>query len=147
MSYISLIDGHMDEPRLTDVIKALKLCKIPTGKKCCEKCPYFSNKGMCTTYMLSDALNTINNLTDQNEQLKYELKTMSEEVKSHKAEIERLKPFEKKVLESVTINLEENLRLTNENRDLKEVIESMMNEQLKIAFETRKEIERLKEFE
>ena len=42
-----------------------------------------------------------------------------------KAEIERLKPFEKKVLKPVVANLGENLRLEKENKELKAEIERL----------------------
>ena len=59
---------------------------------------------------------------------------------NQQAEIERLKPFEKKVLEPMIVNLRENLELEKENSNLKEIIETMTNDQIRFGFEAKNKI-------
>lgn len=75
---VSLIDGHIDDDVLTDeqIIKALEHCSADDSW--CNDCPY---ENICTdTFITKFALDLINRL---------------------KAEIERLKDFEKNVYEVV----------------------------------------------
>lgn len=59
-------------------------------------------------------------------------------INRQQAEIERLKLFEKKVIEPVVANLEENLRLENENNELKTQIERLRAKNKKLLQKLRK---------
>ena len=58
MSNVSLVDGHIDEPKMTDeeIIKALECC----SKKECYKCPNYSEGIECGEALLILALDLIN---------------------------------------------------------------------------------------
>ena len=60
MSNVSLVDGHIDEPKMTDeeIIKALECC----SKKECNKCPNYSEDIECGEALLILALDLINRL-------------------------------------------------------------------------------------
>ena len=69
MANVSLIDGHIDEPRMTDeqIIKALDCCSNRSTK--CIVCPYFEK-----TYCVDrDALDLINRQNAEIERLKQPL--------------------------------------------------------------------------
>ena len=66
MSNVSMIDGHIDEPKMTDedIIKALGLC---TSKHlgCEDGCPRRNNGltfSQCRSVLQKDALSLINRL-------------------------------------------------------------------------------------
>lgn len=48
MSDVSLVDGHIDEPKMTDeeIKKALEYCARSMGAEACKGCP-FSEKDIC----------------------------------------------------------------------------------------------------
>lgn len=74
MSNVSLVDGHIEEPKMTDeeIIKALECCAESTGAEACKGCP-FSEKDTCDN--------------EDNAPQKYALDL----IKRKDAEIERLK--------------------------------------------------------
>ena len=63
MSNVSLIDGHIEEPKYKDeeIIKALRCCTWAGGKDC-ESCPYnkIETNVMCTVDLMLDTLALIN---------------------------------------------------------------------------------------
>ena len=63
MSNVSLVDGHIDEPRLTDeeIMKALEW-HLNDDEKDCTGCSYKERKliGNCVEYLLKDSLDLIN---------------------------------------------------------------------------------------
>lgn len=48
---------------------ALEHCKRPAGKHECDKCPYVSSRGLCTTNLLNDTIALISHLQAENERL------------------------------------------------------------------------------
>ena len=107
MYEVSMIDGHIDEPKMTDneIIRAVGLCNgIESGR--CEECSYRNTKdGDCVEILAEDTIDLINRQKAENEKLlkvifkKEELaqtlhkehqKTV-DELQFAKAEIERLK--------------------------------------------------------
>ena len=103
MSSVSLIDGHIDYPRMTDneIIKALEWCNS-VSNRCGDGCPYYNvpykNGLRCSEMMINDAIDLINRQTAEIENLnrafdvcKKEYEDIFEIAKNQKAEIERLK--------------------------------------------------------
>ena len=87
MSSVSLIDGHIDEPRMTDneIIKALESAVVCVGEE-----PFVEKerKGQQLKQKIFDLINR------KNKTLKYQAEQIVDlkiKVKQQKAEIERLK--------------------------------------------------------
>ena len=103
MYEVSMIDGHIDEPKMTDneIIKALECCSVGTFA-CDEQCPCFHSKSnlkvtSCRFELIGDALDLINRQKAENESLNNELHAKAEYIHEQrdvinekKAEIERL---------------------------------------------------------
>jgi chaperonin cofactor prefoldin len=98
MGNVSMIDGHIDEPRMTDdeIIKALKCC-IESLISSCRNCPYVE-ENRCKTAMMKDALDLINRQQAEVEKLTVNMnafglgmKIEAEKAEKAQAEIEKLK--------------------------------------------------------
>ena len=73
MSNVSLVDGHIDEPKMTDkeIIKALECIKSSGLRKLnkCGSCKY-SKSNACNIWdLLKDALDLINRRQDEKQAL------------------------------------------------------------------------------
>ena len=111
---VSLVDGHIDEPRITDedVIKALEICNS-LSRRCGDGCPYYTvpykNGKRCSEMMIDDTLNlinrqktvierlheVINGFEEQSHKELMDFMNLSEKYTNAKAEIERLKKANK----------------------------------------------------
>lgn len=90
---VSMIDGHIDEPKMTDneIIRAVGLCNgIESGR--CDECSYRNTKdGDCVEILAKDTIDLINRLEAENERLKQDLKEAHIDIQEHMAEIERMR--------------------------------------------------------
>lgn len=70
MSNVSLADGHIDEPKMTDeqIIKALECCGV---KKDCAGCPKEKEPYGCYFVLCGGAFNLIERLQAEIERLRY----------------------------------------------------------------------------
>lgn len=103
MGNVSLVDGHIDEPKMTDeeIIKALPM--VAYGGHFCNKCKYKYEKGECRCGLKGcritrNALDLINRLQAKNKELddklvihKGTIDWQAKEINRQKAEIERLR--------------------------------------------------------
>ena len=66
MSNVSLVDGHIEEPKMTDeeIIKAFKVCYIDRNKDCSE-CPFKGEDGECMDMEDSNLLEEVGYLLDR----------------------------------------------------------------------------------
>ena len=73
MANVSLIDGHIDEPRMTDneIIKALEYC---VDKGYCPECPCYKNNADCK--LEYDVIKLINRQKAEVERLKKHTQTI-----------------------------------------------------------------------
>ena len=80
MSEVSLVDGHIDETRMTDedIIKALECCEGKEGVSYCQRCPFYEYDN-CVHHMSQNSRELIN-------RQKAEIKQMTE--LEHKAYID-----------------------------------------------------------
>ena len=78
MSNVSMINGHIDEPKgLTDeqIVKALECCKSFDDLRACYKCPALENgdcskgKSYISDFILDNALDLINRLKAEKDAL------------------------------------------------------------------------------
>ena len=83
MGNVSLVDGHIDEPKMTDekIIKAFEVCYIDRDEDCSE-CP-FCNEDMDCTYiednnLLKDVFDLINRKDAEIERLTLEVEAVNE---------------------------------------------------------------------
>ena len=118
MSNVSMINGHIDEPKgLTDEVVMWWANECIDPLPHCEICPFDENADTtseCMTALIKKLLDIINRLKADKESLIKGQETLMKCIAKKKetiaeldAEVERLKPFEKKVLKQVTENLEQ----------------------------------------
>lgn len=79
MNNVSLVDGHIEEPKMTDeeIMKALECC-CNYGLLKCQKCPKQSDSKTCMYDLSKDALDLINRKDAENERLKKILENRGE---------------------------------------------------------------------
>jgi hypothetical protein len=94
MNNVSLVDGHIDEPKMTDeeIKKALECCA--DGGNRCDECPY--GIGDCLdddhkSIMLEDALELINRKDAEIDIILRKKEKLRDLVAEQQAEIERLR--------------------------------------------------------
>ena len=99
---VSLVDGHIDEPKITDedVIKALECCNL-TSYVCSEECPFYKyrydkvnncgeRKAKATIDLINRQKADISELQHKISDLEIELKSMRGAANSYKAKVEAL---------------------------------------------------------
>ena len=74
-----------------DILQALEYCNSPASGKCLNKCPYYDYSANCTKRMISDAINLINRLQAENEQLNAKLEKWLDKYNDKNIEIVKLK--------------------------------------------------------
>lgn len=85
MGNVSLVDGHIDEPKMTDekIIKAFEVCYIDRDEDCSE-CPFCNEDMDCTDIednnLLKDVFDLIKRKDAEKDILKAEIERLKEEV-------------------------------------------------------------------
>ena len=104
MSHVSMIDGHIDEPKMTDeqIIKDLKTC-FDVGA--CESCGHNETRGgtvLCRTHLMGNALDLINRLNEKDKKNERIIELNNKLIKTQSAEIERLQEAGKEAVSCFT---------------------------------------------
>lgn len=91
MSNVSMIDGHIDEPKMTDenIIRALECC-VEEEIKSCSKCPLATRK-RCVNKLRRECLKLINRQQAEIDILIRKKEALRDEIAEQQAEIEELK--------------------------------------------------------
>ena len=128
MSNVSMVDGHIDEPKMTEekVIEALEICLRGDYDKIrnalCGKCVYIKYSD-CKLSLQSDVLNLIKRIKAERDRYKSENYYMRVELEA----LNKLRGEQKTLI-----------------ANLKEVIETIINEQIQLGFEAKTKLEQAK---
>ena len=119
MSNASLVNGHIDRPKMTDeeVIKALECClaKENCEEISCENCPYDLNRVYeCKETMLQNAIDLINRLKSQNKEFDEKIVMQMGLIEFQKEEIKKLENIERIATKTIETQSAEIERLRNE---------------------------------
>ena len=92
MNNVSLVDGHIDEPKMTDeeIIEALECCIKWKDGEDCVGCPAKNKGECCFTTLRRASLDLINRLKAQNKEFDEKIVMQMGLIEYQKAEIERL---------------------------------------------------------